>query len=176
MRRINQPGARTPSLSLCLSSVSLVVTLWILFVGGTQHDEMIVGGAVLLLSAAFLYQVWRTENLRLDVQLHDFIQGWRIPWYVCTGVYEIVAILVKDLFAAREAQSFYRVSRFKTSQSGPRLIAQRVLAIFYTTMAPNFIVIGIDSHQDRMLFHQLERSSIPKMTRALGAQSGEQES
>jgi hypothetical protein len=39
-------------------------------------------------------------------------------------------------------------------------------------MAPNFIVIGIDFHQSRMLFHQLRRSSVPKMTKSLGAQPG----
>jgi hypothetical protein len=41
----------------------------------------------------------------------------------------------------------------------------------YTTTAPNFIVIGIDPDLSRMLFHQIERSSVPKMTRELGAQS-----
>jgi hypothetical protein len=44
------------------------------------------------------------------------------------------------------------------------------LATIYTTVAPNFIVIGIDPELSRMLFHQLERSSVPKMTGALGAQ------
>jgi hypothetical protein len=37
-------------------------------------------------------------------------------------------------------------------------------------MAPNFIVIGIDDDQAQMLFHQIERSSVPKMTQRLGAQ------
>jgi hypothetical protein len=83
-----------------------------------------------------------------------------------------VAILVKDLLGVKRAESFYRVSGFKTSKSNPLLVARRVLATFYTTMAPNFIVIGIDFRQSRMLFHQLQRSSVPQMTKALGAQPG----
>jgi hypothetical protein len=149
-----------------------VVPLWILFVGGTRRNEMFVGVGVLLLSGAFTYQVWRIETLRAEFHLADIAQGWRTPWYILSGVFEIVVILVKDLFGIRRADSFYRVSGFKTSKSDPRLVARRILATFYTTMAPNFIVIGVDVRQSRMLFHQLERSSVPQMTKALGAQPG----
>jgi hypothetical protein len=152
--------------------VLLAVLLWILFVGGTRRNEMFVGVVVLLLSGAFTYQVWRVETLRAEFHLADILQGWRIPWYVLSGIYEIVAILVKDLLGIKKADSFYRVSGFKTSKSNPSLVARRILATFYTTMAPNFIVIGIDFRQSRMLFHQLERSSVPRMTKALGAQPG----
>jgi hypothetical protein len=161
-----------PSADLCISSISIIIALWILLVGGMRLDEMIVGSGVLLLSAAFLYQIWRTENLSLDLTLQDLVQGWRVPGYICSGAYEIIAILLKDLFRLKRADSFYRFSGFKTSKSAPRLVARRVLAIFYTTMAPNFIVIGIDFRQSRMLFHQLERSDVPRMTKALGARPG----
>jgi hypothetical protein len=146
--------------------------LWVLFVGGTRRNEMIVGAGVLLLSGAFLYLLSRKETLTLDLRWGDLVTCWRIPWYIMSGVYEIAIILVKDLFGIKRAESFYRVSGFKTSNSDPRLIARRVLATAYTTTAPNFIVIGIDFRQSRMLFHQLERSSVPKMTKTLGAQPG----
>ena len=81
-------------------------------------------------------------------------------------------ILTKDLLGIKRTDSFYRASGFKTSKSDPRLVGRRILATFYTTMAPNFIVIGIDFRRSRMLFHQLERSSVPRMTKALGAQPG----
>ncbi len=172
MREDKKRRERMPSLGLSALSLLLIAALWILFVGGTRRDEMIVGASVFLLSGAFLYLVWRTETLRLEVRWQDFPQGWRIPWYVVSGVYEIIVVLAKDVLGVKRADSFYRVSGFKTSKSDPRLIARRVFATFYTTMAPNFIVIGIDYHQSRMLFHQLERSSVPRMTKALGAQPG----
>jgi hypothetical protein len=153
-------------------SLLLIAAIWILFVGGTRRNEMVVGAGVLLLSGAFLYQIWRIETLHLEVRWNDFAQGWRIPWYVVSKVCEIIVVLVKDLFGVKRAGSFYRVSGFKTSKSDPVLIARRVLATFYTTMAPNFIVIGIDSRKSRMLFHQLERTSVSRTTKALGAQPG----
>lgn len=160
------------SFGLCIFSMSLMAVVWILFVGGTRRDEMIVGAGVLILCGAFLYLLAQKESLRLDFRWEDVVTCWRIPWYIASGIYEIAIILAKDLPGIKRAESFYRVSGFKTSKSDPRLIARRVLATAYTTTAPNFIVIGIDYHQSRMLFHQLERSSVPKMTKELGARPG----
>jgi hypothetical protein len=174
VRSDKQRRVRMPSLGLSALSLGLTGALWILFVGGTRIHEMEVGACVLGLCSAFLYLIWRNETLRLDFCVEDVAQGWRIPWYVVTKDYQIIAILAKDLLRMKRAGSFYRVSGFKTSKSDPRLIARRVFATFYTTMAPNFIVIGIDYRQSKMLFHQLERSSVPKMTKALGAQPGAQ--
>lgn len=172
MRKEKRRRERMPSLGLSVFSLLLIAALWILFVGGTRRDEMIGGAGVLFLSGAFLYLVWRTETLRLEVRWEDVAQGWRIPWYVVSKVWQIIVIFMKDLVGVKRAGSYYRVSGFKTSKSDPRLIARHVLAIFYTTMAPNFVVIGIDSRQSRMLFHQLERTAVSRMTKNLGAQPG----
>ena len=169
-------SSRRPTVVLSALTLLTMIVLWVLFVGGTRRNEMIAGAAVVCVSAAFMYQVWRIETLDLRFTLKDLVQGWRIPWYVISGVYEISSILLKDLFGMKQAGSFYRVSGFETSKSDPVLVARRILATFYTTMAPNFIVIGIDYHQSRMLFHQLERSSVPIMTKALGAKPGAQRS
>jgi hypothetical protein len=87
-------------------------------------------------------------------------------------VCEIVLILAKDLLGIKRAASLYRVTGFQASDSDPRRVAKGVLATAYTTVAPNFIVIGIDAARKRMLFHQLERSGVSKMTKALGAHPG----
>jgi len=161
-----------PLTILWILTISLIGTLWLLFVGGTRRNEMLVGCGVLFLSGAFLYKVARTETLRLDLRARDLAQGWRIPWYVVTDVYAMIVILAEDVFGVRRADSLYRVSEFKSVQPAARFAARRVLATVYTTTTPSFIVIGIDPQQGRMLFHQLKRSSIPKMTQALGAHPG----
>ena len=172
VKRENTHRVQSPSFGLCLGSILFIAALWIVFVGGIHRNEMLVGAAVLLLSEAFLYLVWRAETLNFDLRLRDIAQGWRIPWYILSRDYEIVVILLKDALGLKRADSFYRVSGFKTSKKDPSLVARRILATFYTTMAPNFIVIGIDFRRNRMLFHQLERSSVSRMTKALGAQPG----
>lgn len=163
-------STRAHGLLLIAGAVLLMAIEWIVLVAGTQPHEMIVGAASVSLSAMFLIVVHGSNSLRLEFRWIDVINCWRIPWYVVSGVYEILLILFKDLFKIHKADSFYRVSGFETSKCDPVMSARRVLAIAYTTVAPNFIVIGIDYEQGRMLFHQLERSSVPKMTQSLGAQ------
>lgn len=153
-------------------SVLVMAAEWILLVAGLKRDEMIVGAIGVLASALFLQFVYRSEHQQLDIRVRDLLQAWCLPWYILSEGWTITWILIRDLSGIRRASSFYRVSGFKTSKYDPLLIARRVLATAYTTMAPNSIVIGIDYEQSRMLFHQLERSSVPKMTQALGALPG----
>lgn len=153
-------------------SVFVMAVEWILLVACTKRDEMIVGALSVSASALFLQLVYRAEDQKLDIRLKDLAACWRIPWYILTGAWEITLILLKDLFYIKRASSFYRVSGFKTAKYDPLLAARRVLAIAFTTTAPNFIIIGIDYEQSRMLFHQIQRSSIPKMTQELGALPG----
>jgi hypothetical protein len=90
--------------SLRITALLLMAALWILFVDGTQFDEMIAGIGVFLLSGVLLYQ---GGELRLWCLIlpADLDQGGRMSWYVFTGVYEIVAIFRRDLFQILNAQS-----------------------------------------------------------------------
>lgn len=161
---------RTISAGVLTLSVLVMAAEWILLVAGLKRDEMIVGAVCVLAAALFLQLAFRARSQQLDFRLKDLAACWRIPWYIVTGAWEIVLILLKDLLYIKRASSFYRVSGFTTGKYDPLLVARRILATAYTTTAPNFIVIGIDYEQSRMLFHQLERSSVPKMTQELGAQ------
>ena len=153
-------------------SVLIMAAEWILLVAGVKRDEMIVGALSVFAAALFLQLAYRAEQQRLDFRLKDLVSCWRIPWYILSDGWVVTRVLMKDLLYIKRASSFYRVSGFKTAKDDPLLAARRVLATAFTTVTPNSIVIGIDYEQSRMLFHQLERSSVPKMTRELGAQPG----
>jgi hypothetical protein len=142
---------------------------WILFVGGTHLHEMIVGALSIAAAGAFLYSVERTNTSQLRFTIGDVLTCWRVPRYILSDLCDITAVLVRDVLTIQPARSLYRVSRFEADKTDPLLAARRVLATAYTSAAPNSIVIGVDYEQRRMLFHQLKRSSIPKMTKALGA-------
>jgi hypothetical protein len=172
MQGTNKTELRKISGGVLALSAIVMAAEWILLVAGVKRDEMIVGAICVVAAALFLQLVYRAEDQRLEIRLKDLIQAWRIPWYILTGSWEITLILFKDLTGIERANSFYRVGGFKTSKYDPLLVARRVLATAFTTTAPNFIIVGIDYEQSRMLFHQLERSSVPKMTQALGALSG----
>lgn len=167
-----KPRLQAPSLGLSILSSLTIAVLWMLFVGGTRAHEMVVGFIVLVLTAALLFRVSVVESLHLDLHPADLLTCWRIPWYLLSDSYVIIAVLVKDVAGLEKAGSFYRFAGFKTSKDDPRLVARRILATTYTSATPNSIVIGIDVAQSRMLFHQLKRSKVTQMARKLGAQPG----
>lgn len=167
--RSEGPRWRHPILSAV--AVVLIPGLWVLFVGTSSRDEMIVGVAASAASIAFILFVAGSSRMEIALRPRDLIQIWRIPWYIISGVYEITVIFFRDLLHLAPAESLYRVCGLDSSTHDPVRKARTMLAVAYTTTAPNFIVIGVDASRSRMLFHQLEASTVPKMTKALGAKS-----
>src|ERR1700752_4327417 len=71
--------------------------LWIWLVAGIRLHEMIVGGCVVAVATIFLLTVRETDQWALDLRWEDVAQGWRVPWYIATGIWEITVVLLKDL-------------------------------------------------------------------------------
>ena len=161
---------RPTSLGVLAFAVVLACVLWIVLVSSSINvDEIIVGAVSVVLTIIFVYLAWRSMGMRLQLRGTDLAQAWRIPWYIVSGIVEITWVLVKDLVGIDPAKNLFRVCGFDSSTHDAVRIGRTVLAVAYTTTAPNFIVVGIDPAQSRMLFHQVSASSVPLMTRNLGA-------
>lgn len=165
-------GTRSPL--VFASALALVAGLWLLFTGSDKLHEWIVGLAGAACTMVFLTIVYRQELQGFDLRWSDALALWRAPWYLISGVGEITLVLLKDL-AGKRAESIFRVCGFQTAMADPHLVTRRALAVAYTSIAPNFIVLGVDPRRSRMLFHQLQRSSVPRMTKQLGAVVGTRE-
>lgn len=160
----------TPVSSALFTITLLVFAGWLGFAASIKPNELLVDVIVTAILTLFAFSLLRSERQALHFEVHDLFQCWRVPWYVLTGCWEITTLLARDLLMGKRTRSFYRACGFKIRKHDPVLRARSILAVTYTTMAPNFIVIGIDSNQRQMLFHQIERSSIPRMSRSLGAE------
>jgi hypothetical protein len=154
---------------LFAASVVLAAMMWLIFVGTDDRHEMLVGTCACAATLIFTWHLSRSTGKPIVLKIRDVAQCGRIPWYIASGVFEISMILLKDMAGVDRARNLYRVSGFEAAIHDPLRIARTSLAVAFTTTAPNFIVIGIDPAQSRMLFHQLKRSGVPKMTKALGA-------
>ncbi len=153
-----------------LSGIALLLFAgWVLLVGSLHPHEMIVGAVVVLLSTSFCAVVLRSDTLALELRLRDLMQLWHVPGEIAKDAWVITSVLFRDLLFGQRAESLYRVAGFKASRRNPVLVARAALAIAYTTLSPNTIVLGIDPAQGHMLFHQLRRDDLPASTRALGA-------
>ena len=154
---------------LFLLSIIVSFALWVSFVATTNPHELAVGLMTCAATVLFTLLVCRSSGSHLELRARDLAQCWRIPWYIVSGVAEITIVLLKDLFKVSAAKNLFRVCGFDSSTHDPLRVARTILAVAYTTTAPNFIVIDVDPEQSRMLFHQLANSAVPKMTKALGA-------
>jgi hypothetical protein len=105
----------------------------------------------------------------LTFRPEDCAQAVHVPLMIVTGVATLTSALVKDVLQIEKPKDLYRVCGFETSKRDPVRKARTVLATAFTTMTPNFIVLGVDASQSRMLFHQIEPTEVPPMTKKLGA-------
>jgi multisubunit Na+/H+ antiporter MnhE subunit len=162
-------GETSPSSMIVLLAISLAIG-WVWLVAGTHLHEMIVGAAVVAVATLFLLLVHRSQPNAIRLHWKDVAQGWRIPWYMVTDTWVVTLVFFKDLLHLSPAGSYYRVCGFKSSKRDPAVLGRGVLTTIYMTATPNTIALGIDPESSRLLFHQLQRTNLPKMVRALGAQ------
>ena len=155
---------------LVCASVGIFYLFWIVFAGSFATHELLIGtiGAVLATSGIVVINLQYPAKFSPSVS--NLLAIWRLPWYVLSGTWEIAVVAAKDFIGIKPAKSLFRIARFDAGEKDDsRANARRVLAAGYTTVAPNFIVLGVNTSDQSLLFHQIQRSSVPKMTRELGA-------
>jgi multisubunit Na+/H+ antiporter MnhE subunit len=147
----------------------LAFCLWLLLVNTTNIHELWMG-AIASVFAAAAAEVVRAQPLAdFRPKLWWVIQAWREPWYIVEGCASILWAFVKHFF--KPEQSVLREVVFDAGGSDPQSAGRRALAITYTTLPPNFVVLGIDLDRNVMLVHQVSETETPKMTHNLGAKS-----
>ena len=155
---------------LCALGLALSYLAWIIFVGTFSFHELLVGIIGAALATGGMLVVNLQYPARFSPKMGELLTLWRIPWYLLSGSWEIVMVAGKDLLGIKPAESLFRLCGFEAGQTDdPHDVARRVLAVSYTTATPNFIVLGVNTNSRKMLFHQIERSPVPKMTKELGA-------
>lgn len=166
MRRVRKSGVTV------VIGLPIFYLLWLVFTGTFSWHELLVGVVAAALSVVGMIVVHLQYPARFAPSIKELLAGWRLPWYLVSGTGEIFLVAGRDLIGGKRAQSLFRVVPFDAGRGNdPRHATRRALATLYTTIAPNFIVVGVNSSDQRLLFHQIERSSVPRMTQSLGAQS-----
>ena len=159
-------------------AVVLCVTLpasyvfWLIFVGTFSLHELLIGIIAAVLTAVGMVIVTINYPVPFSPTLTDLLACWRLPWGVVSGTWKIIAVALRDLMGVERSKSLFRVVRFDAgSKDNPRATARRVLAVIYTTITPTTIVLGINTKDQKMLFHEIDRDPLPKMTEQLGAEA-----
>lgn len=169
--KYEHPGGLFDHPAQLLTITGILLALgWIGFVGNLHLHEMILGVVVVALCTAFCALIYSCESLPLAIRVRDLLKIWRVPLDIAKDTVIVTRALVADLFTGKRAGSFYRVCGFRSSRRDPVIVGRSALAVMYSTMSPNVIVIGIDASQSKMLFHQISRAEVSNLARSLGAE------
>jgi len=143
---------------------------WMVFVGTFSAHELEIGIIATLLAGAAVAVIDVQYPSRFIPSIAELLSVWRLPWYLLSDTWVVLLIAGKDLVGAERAPSLFRVVDFDAgNKDDSRAVARRVLAVGYSTMSPNFIGLGINCNNRKLLFHEIKRSVISKMTQELGA-------
>lgn len=139
-------------------------------VGTFALHELLIGLVATAFATVGLWVVDFKYPAKFHPKFSELLTIWSMPWYFLSGTWEVWMVAAKDLLGIDPAKSAFRLCEFDAGQQeNPHDTARRALAGGYTTASPNFIVLGINTRQQKLLFHQIERSSVLKMTKELGA-------
>lgn len=141
---------------------------WLALTQRWAGTELGVGAAVAVLAAVASHVVWSRNGATFWGAGALLLPGWQVARYAVTGTVEILGVLIRRL-GGRRAASLLLSVRFDAGGDDALAQTRRALAVAYTSMTPNFIVLGIDRKRGLLWYHQVKRGEIPDMTRRLGA-------
>lgn len=141
---------------------------WVAFTGELSFEESLAGAGCALFCAWFCIRTWREMDLLIALRTADFLQCWRLPWTILQGAGQVIAVLARDLTTGPRAESILCAVPFERRHDGNGMF-RRVLAVSYTSVSPNTIVIGIDRRRGLMLYHAISPTRLPQITQNLGA-------
>ena len=167
---MSRPGPRRVALVFAVAAGML--SLWVLFVGSFQGQEIALGGVCTVAATAFVSFAWHAGPAHLQLRARDVAQGWRVPGEIAGSAVLVCKVLCRDLFTNNKADSILQVYSFEASETDPVKRAREVLAVTYMTASPNSIVLGVDEESRLLLVHQLAPEPLPELAKALGAGEG----
>lgn len=145
--------------------------LWLLFADSTAPAELVVGVAAATIATWGVQAVEVRRLAQLAPRARWLARALWLPWYVLVDTGRILAVLLRQLVRHEPAHSLLFATPYDANGDEDEAATKRALAIAYTTMTPNSIVIGVDTSRGLLFFHQLRESPTSRMTRSLGAKA-----
>ncbi|HLH30954.1 MAG TPA: hypothetical protein VKY31_07100 [Terriglobia bacterium] len=146
----------------------LMVALWFAFVAKTELAEALIGIGAAALAATADAAVRRSRIAKFRPKPAWLLEAWRLPGDILRDTILVFKALLRQLILHKKPQNILRSIPFDSGGHSARSSARRALALFFTTISPNFIVIGIDNDKNSMLIHQVEPSEVSEVTKRLG--------
>lgn len=160
---------RKVSLWSWLITYVVLYGVYLLFVSTLTKPELLAGIVMAAIATVASGAFGTVGVVHFRPTLRQLLEAWRLPYYAVQGTWELSKAFAKQLFTKRGAESLIRAVPYEVGDDGAHAAAQRALAVTYTTLTPNFVVLGIAHKQQLLLYHQVLAGEVLQMTINLGA-------
>ncbi len=144
--------------------------LWMIFVSMAKVDELVVGIGAALISA-FADGVVKAKDFAVFApHLKSMLLIFWEPWYALKGTAAVFSVLSRRI-AGKKSPALVKAIPFDVGGDNPESAARRALAVIFTTISPDTVVIAIDRNKELMLVHQIKPGGTPLITQRLGAKA-----
>lgn len=151
-------------------TLPLAYLLWIVFVGTFSLHELVIGIIAAVLAVTGMVVVTLQYPGRFSPRLSEVLLFWRLPGAIVAGTWSITMIALKDFTGTKRADSLFRQVPFDAGrEEDPHAAARRALAVLYATTTPPTIVLGVNTNDQTLLFHEMKRSPVSQLLKKLGA-------
>jgi hypothetical protein len=147
----------------------ILTGIWLLFVSKYDPTELVIGMAASAIALFAVVVVQREPIVYFKPYMKWVIQLWRLPKYMVTGTWELMLALYRQVFTREGAESVLRATDFDPGGETGGSQARRALAVTYTSITPNFVVLGIDKKNSLLIYHQVLKGPVLAVTKKLGA-------
>lgn len=138
--------------------VLLAAAFYMALIDTVDLPELYAAIAAVVLGAAGYEAARRQGIAEARVSWRWAARGWRVVVSIPRQVILVSWEALAQLAAPRSARGTLRAVPFRAGRDAPSDAGRRALAEGLGSLAPNTIVIGIDSERDLLLVHQLHRS------------------
>lgn len=136
----------------------LAGSFYLLLIDTLDPPELYAGAAAALI-AAIVFEVSREQGFaEARISPAWLLRAWRALFRVPPDIARVCIAALRQVAAPRKRRGTLRAVSFQARSDQPPEVGRRALAEALGSLAPNTIVIGIDTERGLILAHQLHRS------------------
>jgi multisubunit Na+/H+ antiporter MnhE subunit len=147
--------ARARGIALFVLSWCAMAALWMLLVDTPPLPELLAGAGVATAAALGVELARRRRPAREIPRTAWLLRMWRPVAYAGRDAVLVSLAVFPQLARPSSSRGRFRTVRFHAPSDEPHDNARRALAEAAGSLAPNTIVVGVDTERDLLLAHQL---------------------
>jgi multisubunit Na+/H+ antiporter MnhE subunit len=133
----------------------LMMSFWVMIDDSISTDELLVGAGAAALAALLAELVTYQAATRFRMRIEWLVPALCLPGQVARDTVIVYRALWRRLVHGEQPPSAFLELPARFGDDTPEGITRRTLLVGGTSVAPNTIVLGLDSKRDVMVVHRL---------------------